>query len=411
MPAPLRFIEPMECLPVEKAPYGLEWQYELKLDGYRAIAVKDAGEVSLYSRNGNSFNAKFPSIVTALEQLRQKRFVIDGEIVALDENGRHSFELLQRIKSSKAPLRYYVFDLLKLDVEDLIGKPFSERRERLEEALHALPHGIQLSPLLSGDANVVLAHVRQFEFEGVIAKRRDSLYAPGETSSFWQKQKTQRSDDFLLGGYVPGRHGVDELVVGEKRDGKDYFAASIKNGFVPATRARVFEKVRGRKIDVPIRELARKERAPSNGQRQNEKGAVAKAEACLRGCIQRAHSPRAFAALQVPAPQRCFGAQKAEELLVAIVCDLNRFDHGLPSIVVNTDFAAPASEMTFDVVDGVTLSVRASEYRFNAGAFKGYPASAEFLCRFYVDRSHWLVAEAQSWIGFFSGPFSSVAMT
>ncbi len=113
-PAALRFIEPTECLPVEKVPDGAEWQYELKLDGYRAIAVKEGGDVSLYSRNGNSFNAKFPAIVEAIAELRVKRCVLDGEIVALDQEGRHSFELLQRIQTTRAPLRFYVFDLLKI---------------------------------------------------------------------------------------------------------------------------------------------------------------------------------------------------------------------------------------------------------------------------------------------------------
>ena len=219
---------------------GAEWQYELKLDGYRTIAVKDAGEVSLYSRNGHSFNAKFPAVVRALEELRPKRFLIDGEVVALDENGRHSFKLLQRIKTSKAPLRYYVFDLLKIEAEDLLEKPLSERRGRSEETVRSLPNQFQLSPILTGDAKTVTEQVRQFEFEGVMAKRLDSVYTPGT----WQKHKTQRSEDFLIGGYIPGRNGVDELVVGEKRGGDFYFVESLKNGFVPATRGRVFDTIK-----------------------------------------------------------------------------------------------------------------------------------------------------------------------
>src|SRR5438477_11819503 len=119
MPAPLRFIAPMECLEVNKIPDGGLWQYELKLDGYRTIAIKQDGDVQLFSRRGNSFNSKFPWVVQSLETLRVKRFILDGEIVALDEQGRHSFELLQNIKTSKAPLRFYVFDLLYIDNDDL----------------------------------------------------------------------------------------------------------------------------------------------------------------------------------------------------------------------------------------------------------------------------------------------------
>src|SRR5438270_2245325 len=112
-PAALRFVAPMECKKVERIPEGTDWQYELKLDGYRAIAVKQSGELMLYSRYGNSFNADFPTIVDSLEILRPKRFVIDGEIVGLDEEGRHSFNLLQRSRGKAiAALRFYLFDLL-----------------------------------------------------------------------------------------------------------------------------------------------------------------------------------------------------------------------------------------------------------------------------------------------------------
>jgi DNA ligase D-like protein (predicted ligase) len=233
----------MECLSVAKVPQGEEWQYELKLDGYRTIAVKDGGEVSLFSRNGNSFNAKFPSIVDAVAKLRPKRFVIDGEIVALDENGRHSFQLLQRIKSSKAPLRFYLFDLLKTDAENLMGQQLKNRRARLEDEFKGSTGEVQLSPILEGDVDSVVDQVQQFEFEGVIAKRVDSIYVPGESPGTWQKHKTQQTDDFLIGGYVPGNRGVDELVVGERRGQDLHFVASIKNGFVPATRARAFQQV------------------------------------------------------------------------------------------------------------------------------------------------------------------------
>jgi bifunctional non-homologous end joining protein LigD len=235
---------------VGQIPDGAQWQYELKLDGCRAIAVKQNGEVKLFSRNGNSFNSKFPAVVRVLEDLRPKRFVVDGEIVALDENGRHSFALLQRIKTSKAPLRFYLFDLLHVGADDLMKQICEKRRARLEDEFRALPESVQLSPILTGNAEEVLARVREFEFEGVVAKRLDFTYRPGETPGTWQKHKTQRSDDFLIGGYIPGRYGVDELVVGEKRAGKFHFVESVKNGFVPSTRQRVFDAIKGKEIDA-----------------------------------------------------------------------------------------------------------------------------------------------------------------
>src|SRR5207237_9192560 len=98
-------------------------------------------------------------------------------------------------------------------------------------------------------AKEVVTHVKKCVFDGVIAKRLDSFYVPGKTSHNWQKQKTQRSDDFLVGGYVPGRYGVEELVVGEKREGDLYFVGSIKNGFVPSTRQKVFDTIKGKEIE------------------------------------------------------------------------------------------------------------------------------------------------------------------
>jgi DNA ligase D-like protein (predicted ligase) len=248
MPAPLRFIPPMECLEVYQIPEGELWQYELKLDGYRTIAIKQGGEVDLFSRNGTPFNSQFPSVLKTLETVRVKRFILDGEIVALDERGRHSFALLQNIKTSKAPLRFYVFDLLHIDNDDLTKRILEKRRKRLEKEFASLAKDIHLSPILIGEASKVLAHVRQFGFEGVVAKRLDSIYLPGKTSGKWQKQKTQKSDDFLIGGYIPGRYGVEQLVVGEKRDRDFFFVDSVKNGFVPSTRQRVFDAIKGKEI-------------------------------------------------------------------------------------------------------------------------------------------------------------------
>jgi len=112
--------------------------------------------LNLFSRNGNSFNPKFPSIVEMFEKSQLKRFILDGEIVALDEQGRHSFALLQNIKTSDAPLRFYVFDLLHIDNADLTKNILKKRRTRLEEESFALPENVQLSPILSGGAHEVL---------------------------------------------------------------------------------------------------------------------------------------------------------------------------------------------------------------------------------------------------------------
>src|SRR5437667_11333186 len=140
------FIEPMLLQRTETLPEGADWLYELKLDGYRALAIKTAGRVLFRSRNDNDFGARFPGIAKALAALPCES-VIDGEVVALDEAGRPSFNILQNYGSSKASLLYYIFDVLILGGRDLMGMPLSARRDILERRiLPKLGEPIRYSP-------------------------------------------------------------------------------------------------------------------------------------------------------------------------------------------------------------------------------------------------------------------------
>jgi hypothetical protein len=145
-----RFIEPMLLLRTEKLPEGEPWAYELKLDGYRALAIKTGGKIHLRSRNDNDFNGRYPSIVKALEAMPEDT-VVDGEVVALDHEGKPSFNLLQNYGSDGAPLHFFIFDLLVLKGKDVMGEPLTKRRELIEE--HVLPEladPIRYSLLLEG---------------------------------------------------------------------------------------------------------------------------------------------------------------------------------------------------------------------------------------------------------------------
>jgi len=138
----------MLLLRTDRLPDGRPWAYELKLDGYRALAIKTAGRVKLRSRNDNDFNARYPAIVQALSALPNES-VID-EVVALDGSGRPSFNTLQNYGSAGAPLVYYVFDLLVLEGRDIMSEPLARRREILrEQVLPQLREPIRESPVLT----------------------------------------------------------------------------------------------------------------------------------------------------------------------------------------------------------------------------------------------------------------------
>jgi len=237
------FIEPMDCAPVTKLLDGHDWIYEIKLDGYRAVAVKTDSRVSLFSRRRKSFDHHYPLIVEALAELPEGT-VVDGEIVALDESGRPNFNLLQNFRSEASRIHYFIFDLLICNDRDLTKLPLVERRKLLK-SLKLASGRIRIAEQFEASANDMLAAVRQQQLEGVIGKRKDSLYEPGKRTGSWVKCRVNRGQELVIGGYIPGPHGFDSLIVGYYR-GKDLvYVARVRNGFVPASRRQVFERIRG----------------------------------------------------------------------------------------------------------------------------------------------------------------------
>ncbi len=237
-----KFIEPMQCKAVTSLPNESNWTFEIKFDGYRSIAVKSGEEVKLFSRNENILNARFPNVVEALQAITGN-FAIDGEIVALDEEGRPSFQILQNNMTRPLAVYFYAFDLLNRDGMDLQGTPIERRREMLQELMGGLTDPLRLSPQLDAPAGQVLEAVRKLGLEGVVGKRDGSLYEPGERSGAWIKQRTDRAQEFVIGGYVPGSRGFDSLLVGVYEGNKFKFVAKIKDGFVARIRDEIFPKM------------------------------------------------------------------------------------------------------------------------------------------------------------------------
>jgi bifunctional non-homologous end joining protein LigD len=197
------FVPPMMAEST-KAPFdSQDWIFKIKLDGYRAITVFDsAGKAHLWSRNGLSLEAKFPAIANAVSKLKLRSTILDGEVVAVDENGIPRFQLLQRFqKQPTAPTLYYVFDLLWYKGDDLTQKPVLERRKVLEQVLKPAA-GIQLGSYVEAEGKALFELTKEKGMEGIIAKRKDSLYRPGKRASDWLKIKARLQQEFVIGGFT-----------------------------------------------------------------------------------------------------------------------------------------------------------------------------------------------------------------
>lgn len=242
--ATARFIEPMLLLRTEKLPEGAEFQYELKFDGYRALAIVAAGKVHLRSRNDNDFNARYPAIVKALATLPDDT-VIDGEVVALDPGGKPSFNLLQNHGPVGAPLHFFIFDLLVLKGKDVMSESLTERRALLEK--HIFPRmqdPIRYSPVLAASPKDLIQSVKAQGLEGLVAKRRDSKYEPGLRSGAWLKMRVNQGQELVIGGYTPSPKNFDALVIGYYDGPNLIYAARTRNGFTPASRVELFKKIK-----------------------------------------------------------------------------------------------------------------------------------------------------------------------
>ena len=248
--AKARFIDPMLLLKTEKLPESQDVIYELKLDGYRAIAFKSGGKVCLRSRNDNDFASRYQSIAKALQGMPDET-VIDGEVVALDENGKPSFNMLQNYSSEAAPLIFYVFDVMILSGKDVMGETLVARRRLLEtEVLPNLQAPIRYTGALDAKLSDLITSVKAHGFEGLVAKRRGSRYEPGLRSGAWLKMRVNQGQEFVIGGYTIGGSTFDALVFGYYSDGKLMYAARTRNGFTPKIRAELMKKFRGLETEV-----------------------------------------------------------------------------------------------------------------------------------------------------------------
>jgi bifunctional non-homologous end joining protein LigD len=266
--AKARFIDPMKPRLVKDPPIAGDWIYELKFDGIRLIAVKTGKKVSLLSRNKNELAGRFPEIVDVVRNLPARECVIDGEVVALDEEGCSSFQLLQarEMEGRESPVYFYAFDLLQLDGKSLTSLPLEARKSILEQLCSDAREPIRYSGNIGGDAKALLNEVKRRGLEGIIGKQRNSIYEQGRRSGAWIKLKCVSEQEFVIGGYTPpqgSRKHFGAILVGYYKDKKLVFAGKVGTGFTAKSLSMLHKKFRTQeRSDCPFVDLPSKQ----NGQ-------------------------------------------------------------------------------------------------------------------------------------------------
>jgi bifunctional non-homologous end joining protein LigD len=260
-----RFVEPMKAKLLDKPPATGHWIYELKFDGIRLIVVKDGQKVSLLSRNKNDLSSRFPEIVPAVENLPARECVLDGEVVAVDEEGRSSFQLLQarEMEGRRSPIYFYAFDLLQLDGKSLISVPLEARKSVLEKLCAGAGDPIRYSGAIGADVSRLLTEVTRRGLEGNIGKRSNSFYEPGRRSGAWIKLKCVSEQEFVIGGYTSpqrARKQFGALLVGYYENKNLVFAGKVGTGFTTKSLASLYKQFQTEKrahcpfVDLPSKQ-------------------------------------------------------------------------------------------------------------------------------------------------------------
>jgi bifunctional non-homologous end joining protein LigD len=238
----------------DKVPKGAEWIYEIKWDGYRILATVAGGEPELRTRKDQDYTQRFENVGKELvKALKTPDCVVDGEVCALDEDGRPSFSAMQQGKPG-TPIVYYVFDVLEIEGEPVIDLPLEERRKRLEKLLDKRNRIVKFSESFD-DGDALLAAAEKQRLEGIMAKRRGSRYLPGQRSREWLKIKGHGRQEFVLAGYTRGqgrRAGtLGALVLATYQGGELVYVGNVGTGFTEKEIERLLAKLKPLERDTP----------------------------------------------------------------------------------------------------------------------------------------------------------------
>ncbi|HEX2023892.1 MAG TPA: non-homologous end-joining DNA ligase [Acidimicrobiales bacterium] len=252
------FIAPMLATATDHLPSDdAAWAYEFKFDGIRALVFVDDGNVCVQGRRQIDVTDRYPELAGLADALGGRPAVLDGEVVAVDEAGRPSFQLLQqrmhvasaadaRRRMNQVPVAWLGFDLLALDGSPTLDLPYIERRALLDGLALAGPRW-QVPPTHVGDGRSVLEASRAAGLEGIVAKKLDSHYEPGRRSRCWLKLKNHRRQEFVVGGWTAGEGARSErfgsLMVGVYEGDKLVYAGNVGTGFTEKTLADLTAKL------------------------------------------------------------------------------------------------------------------------------------------------------------------------
>jgi bifunctional non-homologous end joining protein LigD len=246
-PRARRKYSPMLATSANEVPRGADWVFEVKWDGYRAIVDMHGGEATLTSRNGNDLTERFRSIARAIERsLKTPDCVLDGEVCALDEEGRATFSAMQQGKPGTRYV-FVAFDVLEVEGEPLIDRPLTERQKRVASLIDRRNRTVQVSEAFD-DGQALLRAAKEQRFEGILAKKRDSRYTPGRRSREWLKIKTHGRQEFVIAGYSRGqgrRSGrFGSLILGYWQGDELVYAGNVGTGFTDDEIDRLLAKLK-----------------------------------------------------------------------------------------------------------------------------------------------------------------------
>jgi bifunctional non-homologous end joining protein LigD len=247
-----RRYQPMLATLAREVPKGDGWFHEIKWDGYRIIATVSGGEPELRSRKDQDYTQRFENVSKELvKALKTPDCVVDGEVCALDDQGRPSFSAMQQGRSG-TPIVYFVFDLLEVEGEPIVDLPIEERRKRLEKLLDKRSTTVRFSESFD-DGEALLAAAEKQELEGIMAKRLGSRYLPGRRSRDWLKVKGHGRQEFVIAGYTRGKGRrlgtLGSLVLGTYEGDQLVYVGNVGTGFNDQEIDRLLEKLKplGRK--------------------------------------------------------------------------------------------------------------------------------------------------------------------